>query len=214
MFGREAKATVQSACTRLLAPENTFGGQVRPGTIRSRPRPWPGRHGLATRLDGARLFDAAVTTVDKDGDAWAEARRITGLYDTASVCFNKGPGAPVASALVGPADIVAVARRSRQMLGGGLRQAGVLAAAALHALDHHLMRLADDHARASTWTMPAPRARFRPSRACWRRADGPGMALQRPSAAHGVNDFLACAKSSAHRSSPSQTRSAAHSRRR
>ena len=78
----------------------------------------------------------------------AAARAIAGLYDSVSVCFSKGLGAPVGSALVGTADLIHHARRHRKMLGGGLRQAGVLAAAADHALTHHVDRLADDHANA------------------------------------------------------------------
>jgi len=76
------------------------------------------------------------------------ARRLATPFDTVSVCFSKGLGAPAGSALVGPADVIARARRIRKMLGGGMRQAGVLAAAALHALDHHVDRLAQDHAHA------------------------------------------------------------------
>jgi threonine aldolase len=73
---------------------------------------------------------------------------MAGLFDSVSVCFSKGLGAPVGSALVGSRELIARAHRTRKMLGGGLRQAGVLAAAALHALDHHIDRLADDHANA------------------------------------------------------------------
>jgi threonine aldolase len=134
------------ARTRLLALENTWGGQVL-------PQPWvlqatglASTRGLATHLDGARLFNAAVAT--DAAQPHAAARRLAEPFDTVSVCFSKGLGAPVGSALCGPADLIARARRVRKMLGGGLRQVGVLAAAALHALDHHVHRLADDHAHA------------------------------------------------------------------
>jgi threonine aldolase len=99
------------------------------------------RKGLATHLDGARLFNAAVAS-------GLPARRIAQHFDSVSVCFSKGLGTPVGSALVGSKDFIAKAHRVRKMLGGGMRQAGVLAAAALHALDHHVERLAEDHANA------------------------------------------------------------------
>ncbi len=85
---------------------------------------------------------------DGGGDAWQEARRIAGLFDSVSVCFSKGLGAPAGSALCGSRDFIARARRVRKMAGGAMRQAGVLAAAASHALDHHVERLALDHALA------------------------------------------------------------------
>jgi threonine aldolase len=82
------------------------------------------------------------------GDALLNARAIAQPFDSVSVCFSKGLGAPVGSALVGSREFIRGAHRWRKMLGGGMRQAGVLAAAALHALDHHVERLADDHALA------------------------------------------------------------------
>jgi threonine aldolase len=100
------------------------------------------RRDLATHLDGARLFNAAV----KLGVPAADIAR---HFDSVSVCFSKGLGAPVGSALVGSREFIGRAHRWRKMLGGGMRQAGVLAAAALHALDHHVERLADDHALAA-----------------------------------------------------------------
>lgn len=133
------------ARTRLLALENTLGGRVmqldylREATALSR------RHGLATHLDGARLFNAAVAM---GSDARANARAMADLFDSVSVCFSKGLGAPAGSALVGSKALIARAKRVRKMAGGTMRQAGVLAAAALYALDHHIDRLADDHARA------------------------------------------------------------------
>lgn len=137
------------ARTRLLALENTWGGRVLPLPYIEAASALARRHGLATHLDGARLFNAAVAQAGPAGDVWAEARRIAGHFDSVSVCFSKGLGAPVGSALCGSRELVARARRWRKMAGGGLRQAGVLAAAALHALDHHVERLAEDHANAS-----------------------------------------------------------------
>src|SRR5439155_19749065 len=97
-------------------------------------RAWTREHGLAVHLDGARLWNAVAAT----GIA---ARDWGALFDSVSVCFSKGLGAPVGSALAGPKDFIARARRVRQLFGGGLRQAGVIAAAALYALDHHVDRL-------------------------------------------------------------------------
>ncbi len=133
------------ARSRLLCLENTIGGQVlsldyqRAATTLARER------GLATHLDGARLFNAAVAM---GGDAMLNARAIADLYDSVSVCFSKGLGAPVGSVLVGSAEFIGRARRVRKMAGGAMRQSGLLAAAALHALDHHVERLAEDHANA------------------------------------------------------------------
>jgi threonine aldolase len=137
------------AHTRLLTLENTWGGQVLPADYVDAATQLARGHGLATHLDGARLFNAAVVEAARTGGtALAAARRLAAPFDTVSVCFSKGLGAPAGSALVGPADVIARARRIRKMLGGGMRQAGVLAAAALHALDHHVDRLAEDHAHA------------------------------------------------------------------
>lgn len=137
------------ARTRLLALENTLGGKVIPMAYLEQACDLARSKGLATHLDGARLFNAAVAQAAIDGgDAYAAARRIVGHFDSVSVCFSKGLGAPVGSALCGSRDFIARARRIRKMAGGGMRQAGVLAAAASHALDHHVARLADDHALA------------------------------------------------------------------
>jgi threonine aldolase len=133
------------ARTRLLALENTWGGKVLPQTYVQQAADLAHARGLATHLDGARLFNAAVAS---GGDARATARRLAEPFDTVSVCFSKGLGAPVGSALCGPKELIARAHRVRKMLGGGMRQAGVLAAAVLHALDHHIDRLAEDHAHA------------------------------------------------------------------
>lgn len=133
------------ARTRLLALENTLGGRLMPLAYLREATALARRHGLATHLDGARLFNAAVAM---GGDARANAHAMAELFDSVSVCFSKGLGAPAGSALVGSKDLIARARRVRKMAGGTMRQAGVLAAAAAHALDHHIERLADDHARA------------------------------------------------------------------
>ncbi|RYF16787.1 MAG: low-specificity L-threonine aldolase [Comamonadaceae bacterium] len=137
------------ARTRLLALENTLGGKVIPFDYLQQATALARSRGLAAHLDGARLFNAAVAQAAVNGsDARAEARRIAGLFDSVSVCFSKGLGAPVGSALCGPKDLIARARRIRKMAGGGMRQAGVLAAAASYALDHQVERLAQDHALA------------------------------------------------------------------
>jgi threonine aldolase len=129
------------AKSRLLALENTWGGQVLPQAYVDAATALAHRKGLATHLDGARLFNAVVAS----GTPVLEMAR---HFDSVSVCFSKGLGAPVGSALVGSKELISRAHRVRKMLGGGMRQAGVLAAAALHALDHHVERLADDHLHA------------------------------------------------------------------
>ena len=133
------------AVSRLLCLENTILGQVLTLDYQRAATELAKGRGLATHLDGARLFNAAVAM---GGDARANVRRIADLYDSVSVCFSKGLGAPVGSALVGSKALIAKARRLRKMTGGGMRQVGLLAAAASHALDHHIDRLADDHAHA------------------------------------------------------------------
>jgi threonine aldolase len=129
------------ARTRLLALENTWGGQVLPLPYIEAATALARHKGLARHLDGARLFNAAVAS-------GVAARKITRHFDSVSVCFSKGLGTPAGSALCGSRAFIARAHRWRKMTGGGMRQAGVLASAALHALDHHVARLADDHANA------------------------------------------------------------------
>jgi threonine aldolase len=137
------------ARTRLLALENTLGGRVMPQAYLEQATRLAHSHGLATHLDGARLFNAAVAQAATLGTSpKAEARRIAQLFDTVSVCFSKGLGAPVGSALCGSKDVLARARRIRKMAGGAMRQSGLLAAAASYALDHHVERLGQDHALA------------------------------------------------------------------
>jgi threonine aldolase len=129
------------ARTRLLALENTMQGKVLPLDYLAAARRLVDQHGLALHLDGARLYNAAV----KLG---VDARAITEHFDSVSICLSKGLGAPVGSVLCGSDALIGKARRLRKMVGGGMRQAGVLAAAGLYALDHHVERLADDHANA------------------------------------------------------------------
>ena len=133
------------ARTRLLALENTIGGKVLPLGCIAEASELARRKGLGVHLDGARLFNAAVAA---GGDPYAAAREITKHFDSVSVCFSKGLGAPVGSMLCGSRELIHGARRWRKMLGGGMRQIGQLAAAASHALDHHVARLAEDHALA------------------------------------------------------------------
>ena len=129
------------ARTRLLALENTMQGKVLPLDYLAKARAFTHEHGLALHLDGARLYNAAV----KLG---VDAREIAQHFDSVSVCLSKGLGAPVGSVLCGSTALIAKARRLRKMVGGGMRQAGSLAAAGLYALDHQVQRLADDHANA------------------------------------------------------------------
>lgn len=136
------------ARTRLLCLENTWNGHPMPDDYLRSATALAREHGLATHLDGARLFNAAVASAAPGQSAWARARAIADHFDSVSVCFSKGLGAPVGSALCGSAALIERARRIRKMVGGGWRQAGLLAAAALYALEHHVERLADDHALA------------------------------------------------------------------
>jgi len=132
---------IHFARTRLLALENTIGGRVLPPAYQRQVTEFAHAQGLRTHLDGARIFNAIVKL---------EVDERTGVngFDSVSVCLSKGLGAPAGSVLLGPRDFIAQARRWRKALGGGMRQAGVLAAAALYALDHHVQLLADDHANA------------------------------------------------------------------
>ncbi|AEF23090.1 low-specificity L-threonine aldolase [Pseudomonas fulva] len=131
------------ARTRLLALENTMQGKVLPLEYLAEARAFTRNKDLALHLDGARLFNAAV----RHG---VEAREITQHFDSVSVCLSKGLGAPVGSVLCGSEALIAKARRLRKMVGGGMRQAGVLAAAGLYALDHQVERLVEDHANADS----------------------------------------------------------------
>jgi threonine aldolase len=130
------------AKTRLVALENTIGGRVLPAGYTAAVRELADRRGLAMHLDGARLWNAAV----KQGVA---PRAIAEGFDSVSVCLSKGLGAPVGSVLCGGRDFIRAARRWRKMLGGGMRQAGIIAAAGRHAIAHHIPRLAEDHENAA-----------------------------------------------------------------
>lgn len=134
------------AKTKLLALENTWGGKVLPQSYLNEFSAFALQKGLARHLDGARLFNAAVAQASALGTSpYDEAKRIAQCFDSVSVCFSKGLGAPMGSALCGSKDLIAKAHRVRKMAGGGLRQAGFMAAAASYALDHHVLRLAEDH---------------------------------------------------------------------
>lgn len=138
------KPTTLSAPARLLCVENTHnagGGTVWPIEALHAVCDAGRRHGLALHLDGARLWHASAAS-------GVSERELSAPFDTVNVCFSKGLGAPVGSVLAGSAALVARARRFKQQLGGGFRQAGILAAAALHALDHHRGNLRDDIRRA------------------------------------------------------------------
>jgi threonine aldolase len=130
------------ARTRLLALENTIGGRVLGRAYLESAVALARRRRLATHLDGARIFNAAV----KLGIPVAELCR---GFDSVSVCMSKGLGAPAGSVLVGTPAVIGRAHRARKILGGAMRQAGILAAAGLHALAHHVDRLAEDHAHAA-----------------------------------------------------------------
>jgi len=130
------------ARTRLLALENTWHGRTLPLDYLATAHDVARLHGLGLHLDGARLYNAAVA-------CGVPAREIARHFDTVSICLSKGLGAPVGSVLVGSHALIDKARRWRKVTGGGWRQAGILAAAGLYALDHHVARLADDHHRAA-----------------------------------------------------------------
>jgi threonine aldolase len=130
------------ARTKLLCLENTWHGRPLPIDYLRAARAFTRERGLKLHLDGARLFNAAVATA-------VSAREIAQCFDSVSVCFSKGLGAPVGSVLCGSAALIEDARRWRKVAGGGWRQAGMLAAACEYALDHHVGRLAEDHARAA-----------------------------------------------------------------
>jgi threonine aldolase len=144
LMDRIRPANEHCARTRLVCLENTHNrgaGRVQPYDDVAEICGWAAENGLARHLDGARLFNAVVASGIPAAD-WAAH------FDTVSVCFSKGLGAPVGSALCGPADLIRQARRHRKALGGAMRQVGIIAAGALHALEHHIDRLAEDHAHA------------------------------------------------------------------
>jgi threonine aldolase len=127
--------------TRLLALENTIGGRVLSLNYLKQATEFAHAQGLRTHLDGARIFNAMVKLQ-------VDARTAVAGFDSVSICLSKGLGAPVGSVLVGSRELITQARRWRKVLGGGMRQAGVLAAAGLYALEHNVPLLAQDHANA------------------------------------------------------------------
>lgn len=135
---------LHSVRSRLVCLENTHnrgGGTVYPLETVKAISGWARANGLAMHLDGARLWNAVVAS-GVPAKEWARH------FDTVSVCFSKGLGAPVGSAVAGSKDLIAEARRARKLFGGSMRQAGYLAAACLYAMDRHVDRLAEDHANA------------------------------------------------------------------
>jgi threonine aldolase len=132
---------IHFAISRLLCLENTTWGKVLPLSYLADARSLCDETGLSLHLDGARLFNAAVAQQ-------VAPKEIAQHFDSISICLSKGLGAPVGSVLVGSKDFIKQARRWRKMLGGGMRQAGILASAGLYALKNNVERLADDHANA------------------------------------------------------------------
>jgi len=124
--------------TRLLSLENTHTGKVMPPAFIAAASTFVNQHNLRLHLDGARLFNAHI-------QSGQSITAMTAPFHSVSVCFSKGLGAPIGSMLVADAETIHKARRWRKMLGGGMRQAGIVAAALDYALDHHVQRLADDH---------------------------------------------------------------------
>jgi threonine aldolase len=133
------------AKTKLLCLENTIGGKVLTMSYIEAASNLALSKGLLRHLDGARLFNAAAAQAQQaNSSTLTEAKRIAQHFDSVSICFSKGLGAPVGSALCGSADYIKRAHRIRKMVGGGMRQAGVIAAGAVYALENNI----DDHARA------------------------------------------------------------------
>ncbi|MEQ8514159.1 MAG: low-specificity L-threonine aldolase [Chromatocurvus sp.] len=133
---------IHFARSRLLALENTIGGRILPADYVQQATELARAQGLATHLDGARLFNAAVASD-------TPVRQLCAPFDSVSLCFSKGLGAPMGSALVGSQPLIARARRWRKVVGGGMRQSGLIAAACNYALDHNVADLAEDHRRAA-----------------------------------------------------------------
>ncbi|WP_462151408.1 low-specificity L-threonine aldolase [Pseudoalteromonas xiamenensis] len=129
------------ARTKLLSLENTIGGKVLSIDYLNKARAFCNEHGLALHLDGARVYNAAVALE-------VDITEICAQFDSMTICLSKGLGAPVGSLLLGDNAYIAKARRLRKMVGGGMRQAGILAAAGLFALKNNVTRLADDHQNA------------------------------------------------------------------
>ncbi|WP_213995184.1 low-specificity L-threonine aldolase [Arsukibacterium sp.] len=137
------------ARTRLIVIENTVGGKVLPLAYMRDVAALAKDKGLKCHIDGARLMNAAVALAGEHQLSPQQmARQLCQGYDSVSLCLSKGLGCPVGSLLLGSADFITRAKRARKMLGGGMRQTGVLTAAGLYALKHNIERLADDHANA------------------------------------------------------------------
>ena len=135
------------ARTRLIVIENSVGGKVLPLNYMRDVAALAKDKGLACHIDGARLMNAAVALAPQHQLTPQQmARELCQGYDSVSLCLSKGLGCPIGSLLLGSHDFIAHARRVRKMLGGGMRQTGILAAAGLYALQHNIDRLADDHA--------------------------------------------------------------------
>lgn len=134
------------ASTKLLTLENTWSGQLLDHQYVLQATSIAKSHQLKCHLDGARLFNGAVKQSQLDkSSVWDAARKLVARFDSVSVCLSKGLGAPVGSVLCANADTIQKAKRVRKMAGGGMRQAGLLAAAGLYALENHVERLQEDH---------------------------------------------------------------------
>ena len=129
------------ARTRLLALENTIGGRALPRSYLEQALQLAQRRGLQTHLDGARIFNAAV-------QLGMPVKALCAGFDSVSACLSKGLGAPAGTVLVGGEELIARAKRARKILGGAMRQAGLIAAAGLYALENNVARLAEDHRNA------------------------------------------------------------------
>jgi len=143
---QDVKAAIQPddphfARTKLVCVENTFNGCVQDQANMKAVATIAHEYGLQVHLDGARLMNASIAS-------GLSAADLASIADTVSLCLSKGLGAPVGSVLCGPKDFIHEARRNRKLLGGGLRQSGVLAACGLYALDNNVQRLAQDHENA------------------------------------------------------------------
>ncbi|SON53153.1 low-specificity L-threonine aldolase [Vibrio tapetis] len=132
---------IHFAPTRLLSIENTINGKVLPMQYLADAREFANKHDLRLHLDGARVYNAAIASN-------VDITEIAKHFDSMTICLSKGLGAPIGSLLLGDKALITKARRIRKMLGGGMRQAGILAAAAKIALEENIERLADDHANA------------------------------------------------------------------
>ncbi len=142
--GKIRPHNLHCAQTRLVCLENTHnygGGRIQPYELVAEICTWAADNSLARHLDGARLFNAVVAT-GIPAAQWAQH------FDTVSICFSKGLGAPVGSAICGTREAIERARWHRKLLGGGMRQVGIIAAGALYALKNHVDRLAEDHEKA------------------------------------------------------------------